>query len=96
MDDRRDGLDRRDPSDDGVGGWRNTILGWLWVVLMMVVGWIATDASTSRNKMTEQITQNSQHIAILEEANRNMRETLQRIEKLAEDIRAKQEDARRR
>lgn len=90
--DRRDGEDRR----DGADGWRPTLMQGLAVVLMAVAGWVATDWTTARAKMADEIAASSQRIAVLEESNRNMRESQARIEATLEDIRRQLQQERRR
>lgn len=87
-------IDRQAPSTNG-NGWKTTVMGALWGVLVLLVGWIATDASTSRAEMQKDIAASARQIAILEESNRNMRDTLSRIEDVVEDIRRQMQERRR-
>lgn len=75
------------PLEDEGPGWRPTLMQMLWAVLLLVVGWVATDATSARVKMADDIATAAQRIAILEESNRNMRDSLTRIESVLEDIR---------
>jgi len=78
------------------GGIRTTVMSWVLASLTAVVGWMATDASTSRAKMLDQIQQAQQEVAVIKESNRNIRETLVRIETLLEVMRQRQEERPRR
>lgn len=89
MDDRRDGEDRRDE------GWRPTVMQGLWVILIMIVGWIATDATAARAQMAKDVAVNSQRIAVVEEAQRNIRDSQQRIETTLDEIRRQLQTERR-
>lgn len=80
---------------NGNGGWRTAALSASGAILFAIVGWIATDATDSRNKMSAEIAANAQRIAVLEESNRNVRESQARIEKLLEDIRRDMQERRR-
>jgi hypothetical protein len=84
------------PRESNGSGWKTTAIGALWVVLLMVVGWIATDATTARTKMADQIAESQQRIAILEESQRNLRESLKRIEDGIDELRRTQQQDRRR
>lgn len=77
-------------------GLKTTVISVLWAVLFGIVGWIATDASTSRMEMAKDIAASSLRIATLEESNRNSREALARIESVVEDIRRQMQQERRR
>jgi hypothetical protein len=90
IDDRRDGEDRRDD------GWRPTLMQALAIVLMAVAGWIVTDWTTARAKMSDEIARSSQRIAVLEADMRHIRESQQRIESSLEDIRRQLQQERRR
>lgn len=76
-------------------GWQKNALGALWVILLAVVGWIATDATTARAKMSDDLNAQRQRIAVLEESGRNTRESLARVESILEDIRRQLQDRRR-
>lgn len=75
-------------------GWRSTLLGALWGVLLLIMGWVATDASTKQAEMSRDIAALSQRVAISEESNRNMRDSLARIEGVLEDIRRQMQERR--
>jgi hypothetical protein len=77
------------------GGWRAAALGVCGTALFGLIGWIATDATTARTKMSEEIASAASRIAVLEESNRNVRESQARIEKLLEEIRRDMQDRRR-
>jgi hypothetical protein len=82
-------------SRNGNGGWRAAALTAAGTVLFGIVGWIATDATNARAKMADDIAGQAQRIAVLEESNRNVRESQARIEKLLEDIRREIQERRR-
>ena len=89
--------------EEASNNWRQAALGAVWVVLVMVVGWIATDARTANVKLTETVHANQQRLAIVEEAQRNKdrytQETLRRIEANLDEVRREvkqlREDRRR-
>lgn len=85
----------REPARENGNGWRSTLLGALFVALMAVVGWIATDLQTSRGEMAKELSEHRQRIAILEEANRNSAASQDRIERGVEDIRRQLQERRR-
>jgi hypothetical protein len=87
--------DHHIPSRNGNGGWRAAALTAVGTVLFAIVGWIATDATNARTKMADDIAGQAQRIAVLEESNRNVRESQARIEKLLEDIRREMQERRR-
>lgn len=80
---------------NGNGGWRTAALSASGAILFGVIGWVATDATTQRDKMAGDIAASAQRIAVLEESNRNIRESQQRIEKMLEDIRREMQELRR-
>lgn len=80
------------PSPGGNGnGWRNYLLGFL----LMVLGWIATAATTDRAKMADELSENRQRIAILEEQSRNTRESLAEIKTIVKDVQRQLQERRR-
>lgn len=81
---------------NGENGWRPTVMQWLWAALLLLVGWMATEATTARAKMTDELASSVQRIAVLEESNRNIRESQSRIEAVLEDIRRQLQQDRRR
>lgn len=83
---------RHDDDDDRRDGWPKPLVGVLGIVLMAVFGFIATDYATTKSEMVKQINNNSQRLAVLEEANRNVRESLARIENGIEEIRRRDAD----
>jgi hypothetical protein len=84
----------REPSRDSGPSWRTTLMGALFTVLLLVAGWIATDAQTSRNEMAKELGEHRQRIAILEEANRHSAASQSRIERGVEDIRRQLQERR--
>lgn len=69
--------------------WQRAVIAGLWAVLLLLVGWIYADASSARAdqlKITQALTE---RVAILEEANRNVRESLKRIEDGINELRRK-------
>lgn len=83
-----------EPSSNG-NGWKTAALGALWAVLMAVVGWNATNAANANAQLSKMVADDQQRIAILEEAQRNMRESLKRIEDGVDELRRSQADRRR-
>jgi hypothetical protein len=81
--------------ENGNGSWQRTLLAISGAVLMLVAGWIATDLSTTKQELARDLAALTQRTATLEEANRNMRESLMRIESVLEDIRSDMRDRRR-
>lgn len=77
--------------DQGRDAWRPTLMHGMWAVLILMVSWMATDAASARKEMSEQIASSVQRIATLEESNRNMRESLQRIESGINELRQQRE-----
>jgi sigma54-dependent transcription regulator len=77
------------------GGWRSYLLGITGTCLFAFIGWTATDATTARNEMNKELAASVQRIAILEESNRNMRESLARIEAGVDELRHAMQDRRR-
>jgi sigma54-dependent transcription regulator len=80
---------------NGNGGWRSYLLGTSGALLFALVGWTATDAATARTEMSRELAASAQRIATLEEANRNMRESLARIEAGVDELRRAMQDRRR-
>jgi peptidoglycan hydrolase CwlO-like protein len=76
-------------------GWKTAALGALWAVLMAMFGWIATSATTANADLAKTISADQQRIAILEESQRNMRDSLKRIEDGVNELRHSQIDQRR-
>lgn len=72
---------------NGSNGWKSVIIAGLFTACMAVIGWMATDSQTARNRMTERIDDQAQRIAVLEEANRNTGAALRRIEEGVNEIR---------
>lgn len=76
--------------------WQRPLIGVLYGVLFAIVAWMANDAATARAEMTKQINDSVQRIAILEESNRNMRDSLLRIESGVDELRRLQQQQERR
>lgn len=87
-------INRDQPRDHG-NGWRSTLMGWGFVAFMASVGWIATDAQTARNELTTQINAQARQIATLEESNRNIRDSLERIERMLYELQRLSQERRR-
>lgn len=84
----------REPARENGNGWRSTIMGGLFTVLVLVIGWIATDVQTSRAEMTRKISEEqqknsdqAQQIAVLEEAMRGLMRSVDRIESGVNELR---------
>lgn len=77
-------------------GWKSTLLSICGAVLMLIAGWIATDLSTTKAEMSRDLAAITQRTAILEESNRNLRDSLARIESVLEEIRRDMRPERRR
>lgn len=80
---------------NGSKGWQAVMLAGLFAAFMAVVGWIATDAQTARNKLTDDIDEQARKVAVLEEGQRNQKEALNEIKALLEDIRRQMVERRR-
>jgi hypothetical protein len=61
-------------------GWKTPAIGALWAILLLLAGWFVQDSAAFRSEITKQIGESTARIAVLEEANRNIRESLARIE----------------
>lgn len=75
---------------------QKTVLSVFGSILFAAVGWMATTEATARAKMADDIAEASRKIAVLEESNRNVRESQSRIEAVLEDIRRQLQQERRR
>jgi septal ring factor EnvC (AmiA/AmiB activator) len=84
------------PRERNGNGWKTTALGAVWGLLILVAGWIATDATTARTKMADDLASDRQRIAVLEERDRNVRESLVRIEHGVDDLREQLRQAQER
>lgn len=78
------------------GSWKTPALSAFGAVLLLLIGWIATAATTDRDRMSAEIATSIQRIAVLEESNRNIRESQARIENVLEDIRRQLQQERHR
>lgn len=68
-------------------GWQKAAIVALWAVLLMLVGWIYSDAAQARAEQTKTIQALSERVATQEEATRNVRESLARIETGVNELR---------
>lgn len=89
--DRREAGARRDEGRD----WQKTLLGIAGSVLAIVMVWMINEASSARTKMQEQIGAQAERIAVVEESNRNIIASQQRIEVTLDDIRRQLQQDRR-
>lgn len=83
------------PARSNGNGWKTAALGALWAVLMAIFGWIATSATTANADLAKTLSTDQQRIAILEESERNTKESLKRIEDGVNELRRVQADMRR-
>lgn len=68
-------------------GWQRPAIAGLWAILLILVGWIYSDAATARAEQGKAIQALSERVAIQEEATRNIRESLLRIETGVNELR---------
>lgn len=73
--------------EDGSQGWKSAAIGALWAVLLLVVGWIATTATTKSAEAEKRLNAAEQRIAIVEESNKGMQRSLERIEAGIDEMR---------
>lgn len=80
--------------ESGGKNWQQIALGGLWVLVLLFAGWVWTEAKDAREDMAaairvhaQQSSADRERIAILEEAARNTRESLQRIEAGVNELR---------
>lgn len=84
----------RPPARENGNGWRSTLLGALFIAFMAVVGWVETAAQTARFEMAkkldeqqQQISEQQQRTAVLEEAMRGLMRSMDRIESGVNELR---------
>jgi hypothetical protein len=83
------------PQSNGNGtSWRTAAISGLGAVVLVLSGWAYSDARAAATQSAATIATladaqriDRERIAILEEANRNVRESLQRIESVVNEIR---------
>jgi hypothetical protein len=76
-------------------GWKTPAIGALWAILLLLAGWFVQDSAAFRSEITKQIGESTARIAVLEEANRNIRESLARIEAGVARLSEQQQERRR-
>jgi hypothetical protein len=83
------------PQSNGSGSsWRTAAISGLGAVVLLLSGWSYADSRAAQQQSSATISAladaqriDRERIAILEEANRNVRESLQRIESVVNEIR---------
>ena len=79
---------------DPLGTWKNALIGGLWAMLLLFAAWAYADSRSARAeaaatdlRLSQQVQEDRERIATLEEAMRGMRESLARIESGVNELR---------
>ena len=83
------------PHERAGDGWSAKIMHAMWAVIILILGYMLTSTDAARSKLIDQVNSDTQRIGVLEEQNRNTRESLQRIENGVYELRQREQERRR-
>lgn len=73
--------------ENGRNAWQKPVIAALWGLVLLFAGWSWSDAKDTRERLALQQQTSLERIATLEEAARNTRDALQRIEAGVNELR---------
>lgn len=86
-----------DHNGNANGAWKTVVISGLWAILLLIAAWALADSSAARREFREadaslrqEVSETKQKAAVLEEALKNQREQLQRIEAGVDELRKEQ------